>query len=211
MGLFIKSAKVPAKDDGYFDLVGEDGADDFTEVGGAGGGEEEDAKGGEWVGGGDFGEVFKAGADGEACDVDFLGRDFLGEEGFLGVMIGDEKVIAGGARPCGVDFDGVGDDGDDGNVRGGGEEALDHVGVEGVGVDDDVGLECFEEVCDGVFGLCDEGKGLGEVLLVGGAIDPRPDAGGVGGDLAVGAADDAVDAGVAEMAGVGHENLGPAV
>ena len=92
--------------------------------------------------------------------MNFLRRDFLGEEGFAGVVIGDEEMIAGGAGPGGVNFDGVGDDGDDGNLVTGGELAVHHVGVEGVGVYDHVGLELAEETSDGILGFRDEGEWL---------------------------------------------------
>ena len=103
-------------------------------------------------------------------------------------------MIAGGAGPSGIDLDGVGDDRDHRDALAFFiEEPVDHVGVERVGVDDEVGLEVIKEGCQSVLGLGDEGEGFGEILSIGRAIDPGPDAGGVGRDLAIAATENPVD------------------
>ena len=180
---------------------------EFTELGGARSREEENAKG--FKGGVSvyFRKVLEAGADGESGDVDFLVRDFLGREGFFSVVVCDEKVVAGGAGPGSVYFDRVSNDGDDGDAGVGGKVAFYHVGVEGIGVYDDVGFKVTKELSYGIFGPLDEGKRFAKVLLVSGTVNPGPDLWGVGGNLTVGAAEKAVDTGVAKFTGVCQENL----
>lgn len=204
----IETAEVAPQNDGDLGVVNESGADDVVDVGRAGGGEEEDAEGGQRSVRGDFWKLLEAGADWESGDLDFFGGDFLGDESFPGVWVGDEEVVTGGAGPGGVDLDGIGDHGDDGDPAPGRELPLDHVGIDGVGVDDEVWLELIKEVCYGVFGLGDEGQWSGKILLVGGVVHPGPQAWGVGGDFPIAAAENAVDPGVAEMAGVGDEDFG---
>ena len=137
----------------------------------------------------------------------FFGGDFLGEERLAGVMVGDEEMIGGRARPGRIDLNRVCDDGDDGDSRSGVKLALYHVWIERVSIYNDVGLELLKKAGDGVFGLGDEGEGRVEVLLISGAIDPSPNTWGVGGDFSIDAAEKVIDAWVAEVAGVGHEDL----
>lgn len=205
--LVIKSAKVAPENDGDLAFVNESGPDDIVDVRGAGGGEEKDAEGGQGILRGDFPEAFEARADGKSGDFDFVGRNVAGDQAFVRVFVGDEEIVGGRAGPGRVDFDGVGDDGDDGDAPSVCELAVDHVRVERVGVDDQIGLELVEEVGDGVLGFGDEGEGLGEVLPVRRAVHPSPDDGGVGGDFAVCFAEEGIDAGVAEVAGVGDQNF----
>lgn len=82
------------------------------------------------------------------------------------------------------------------------EEAFDHVGVERVGVDDEIGTKLPEEFGHGVFSLGDEGKGFAEILPIGRLIDPGPEFGGVGGNFPVGSTEEPVDDGVSQVAGV---------
>lgn len=123
--------------------------------------------------------------------------------------VGDEKVVAGGAGPGGIDLDGVSDDGDDGRrvVRMVVLLPPNDVGVEGVGIDDDVWGKVSKEGGDGFLGFRDKGEGFAEVVPIGGVVDGGPDGGEVGGDFAIEAAEDAINARVPEVAGVGETNL----
>lgn len=202
-GLLVKAAKVASQDNGDLSVVGEDGPDDVIDMGRAGSGKEEDPKRVDGSGGGNFGELFEAGADGKSGDGGFFFRDLLADEGFQGVGVGNEEVVARGAGPRGIDFDGIGNDGDNGDAGVVAEEPVDHVRVKRVGVDDEVGLEFLKEGGDRALGFRDEREGLGEILPVGGAVDPGPESGSVGGDLAIGSAEESVDHRVAQVTGVG--------
>jgi len=208
MDLAVEAAEVAPKNDGDSGVVSEGGADDVVDVRGAGCREEEDAEGIERVVRSDLGEFFEARADGETKDLDFLGRNFLRNKSFSGVLVGNEKVVTGRSGPSGVDLDRVRDHGDDGDAAAAFQLSLHHVGVDRVGADDEVGLELVEEICHGVLGFGNKRERAGEVLLVGGTIEPRPNARGVGRDFTIGPAEKAVDTRVAEVAGVRDENLG---
>ncbi len=208
MDLAVKAAKISPKNHGDSSVVGEGGTDDVVDVRRACGREEEDAEGVEGIVRGNFGEFFEARAHGKADDLNFFGRNLLGNEPFPGVLVGDEEMIAGRSGPGGVDLDGVGYHGDDRNAAAAYKLSLNHVGVDRVGVDDEVGLELVKKVSDGVFGFVNEGEGAGEVLLIGGTIHPRPNDRSVGRDFTIGPAEKAVDTRVAEMAGVGYQNVG---
>jgi hypothetical protein len=75
----------------------------------------------------DFGRLSKRGLTGNPVIWIFSGRKVTGDEPFAGVLVSDEKMIAGGAGPGRVDLDGVGDDRDDGDTPSGGELSLNHV------------------------------------------------------------------------------------
>ena len=139
--------------------------------------------------------------------MDFFLRKIVGDQAFAGVLVGDKEVVAGRAGPGGIDFDGVGDDGDNRDSLPTRKLAIDHVRVKRVGVDYHVRLELIQQIGDCVFGLPDEGQRFREVLSVGGAIHPGPDFRRVGGDLTVGFAKEGIDAWVAEVAWVGDQNF----
>lgn len=128
----------------------------------------------------------------------------MAAERLKGVGIGNEEVVAGRAGPGGIDLDGVSDDSNDGDTTAlFVEEPVDHVGIKRVGVDDEIGLEVIEQGGDGILGLCDEGQRFGEILSISGTIHPGPDAGGVGCDFAIGAAENPVDDGVSKVTRIG--------
>jgi len=205
--LVVKPAEVTPENNGDVAFVKESGSDDIVDVRRAGGGEEKDAEGGQGIIRGDFPEVFEARADGKSGDFDFVGRNVAGNQAFVRVFVGDEKIVGGRSGPGRVDFDGVRHDGNDRDAPSVRELAFDHVGVERVGVDDQIGLELIEQVGDGVLGFSDEGEGLGEILPVRRAVHRGPNDRGVGGDFSVCFAEEGIDAGVAEVAGVGDQNF----
>jgi hypothetical protein len=79
------------------------------------GGEVEDAEGFAGILVADGGECGEEGVYGEAGADDFLFRDAPAAHCFEGCLIGDEEEIGGSTEPGGVDFDGVSDDGEDGD------------------------------------------------------------------------------------------------
>lgn len=89
--------------------------------------------------------MLEAGADWKSGDTDFFSWDLLAAQGLEGVEVSDEEVIAGGPGPGCIDLDGVGDDRNNRDAAAFFvEEPVDHVGVEGVGVDDEIGFEVIE-------------------------------------------------------------------
>ena len=215
-GPAIEFADIAAEDDGDFGGpagVVEDGAGGAADGGAFGGGKEEDA---EWFGGilgGDGGEGAEALVDGEAGFDDAVGGDLAVDEAAPGFGIGDEPVVGGGLAPGGVDVEGIGDDGDDGAARLALlEGAVEEVGVERVGADDDVGSEGAEAVAEGVFDAPHEGDVLfGEVAVFDTVVDARPGARGVGGDEAVAGAEEFVHPGGTLRAGIDDFHDGLAV
>ena len=171
-------------------------------------GEVEDVEGVGAGVGGKGGEVLEAGGDGEAVVDDFFCREVL--EVFASVRVGDEPVVGGGFAPGGIDLDGVGDDGDDGFAGVFFKDSFYKVGIEGVGGNDDVGLKLGDFFCKGAFGFTHKEGGFGEVLFFCAEVDAVPEIGVVGGDVAVGGADEVIEAGGAHGAGVEDTGLGTA-
>lgn len=174
-------------------------------MGELGGGEIEDAEGVDGVVFREWCEGGKGGVDGKAGVDDFFLRDAPLVHGLAGELVGDEPVVGGGAEPGGVDFDGIGDDGEDGEF---GAvflfDAFDEVGVDGEGGDDGGGLVGFDEVLEVCLGFAHEGEALFfEVAFVGAAVDFFPDFREVGGDDAVGPLEGFGGLGGSEQAGVG--------
>lgn len=208
LNLTIQPTDISAQNDGDLGIVTENGPDDVVDMRGFCGGEKEDPERADGVVCSDFWKVLEPRAYREADDVDFFGGQILSDEAFAGVIIGDEKVITGRAGPGGVDFDGIGNDRDDGNAGTGLELAFHHVGIQRVGIDHDVRPEVIEKPGDGILGFCDERERFRKVLTVGGAIHPGPDSRSVGGDFTIGPAKKTVDAGIPQITGVGNENPG---
>ena len=129
MGLTVESADVSSEDDRDLGIMVQDRADDVIDMRGLGGGKEEDSKGLDGIGWSDFREILEPRADREANDLNFFGWEFLSEEAFAGVIVGDEKVIARRFGPGGIDFDGVRNHGDDGDTCSCLELSLYHVRV----------------------------------------------------------------------------------
>ena len=153
-------------------------------------GKEEDTKGVLFCDGGfgvDFWEGFEERADREPRDDDFLFGNLFVNEDFFSVGFGHEEVMTRGARPCCIYFERIGNDCDD---RDGGcsvEVPSNHVRIDGVGVDDDIGLVVGDELCDSFLRFRNKGEGLREILLIGRSVNPSPDSRGVGGDLTISA------------------------
>lgn len=70
------------------------------------------------------------------------GSETLAKHGIAGVWVGHQPGLGGGFEPGRIDFDGIGDDGENG--WGGavvGEDSLQEIGVERVGADDGLRLK----------------------------------------------------------------------
>ncbi len=122
-----------------------------------GGGEVEDAEGFAGILVADGGECGEEGVYGEAGADDFFFRDAPAAHGFEGCLIGDKEEVGGSAEPGGVDFDGVRDDGEDGDFFTDFlEVAFEEVGVDRVGGDDGGGLVFADESLEEALGVAHE-------------------------------------------------------
>lgn len=74
--------------------------------------------------------------------------------------------------------------------------SADHVGIDRIGVDDDIGFVVGDEFCDSFLRFGDKGEWLGEILLISRSVNPSPDSRGVGGDLSIGANKEPINSGV---------------
>jgi len=88
------------------------------------------------------------------------------------------------------------------------EESFQKIRIKGVGADDEVGLYALQSFVQGVFRRLKKGERFGEVLAVGGLIDPTPDTGGVGNDEVISPFENAICARAAEVAGIADPNVG---
>lgn len=170
-----------------------------------------DAEGGNGVISGDGGEIREVWVHGEAGLDDLGFRQALADEGLAGALIGDEPVVGGCLAPGGVDFDGVGDDGENRNFCSGRffKDAFEEVGVERVGADDGTWLVPEDEFAELVFWSPHEGDALArEILAFGGEVDFPPEPWGMGGDGAVAASQAFVEERGAEGAGVSDDGGG---
>lgn len=183
----------------------------LADEGALGGGEVEDAEGVAGAGGSDGGEGFEDGVYGEAGVDDFGGGEVGFFHDFGGLGIGDEPVIGWGAEPGGVDFEGVGDDGEDREVDFGGDlifNAVEEIGVERVGADDGGGLVFADDFEEFALGFAHEGDaGFAEIAAVGHGVDFRPGIGHVSGNEAVSIAEPCGGDGGGGLAGIGHHGV----
>ncbi len=132
----MEEAEAFSHDEGEVDVRRgfEQGAAVATEKSFLGGGEVEDAEGLAGIVRRNGAEGGEGGVDRKAGLEDFFLRDAPAAQGFEGGAVCDEEVVGGGAEPGGVDLDGIGDDGEDGElVTGFLEAAFEKIRVDGVG------------------------------------------------------------------------------
>lgn len=174
------------------------------------GGKVEDAEGFAGIVRGDGAEGGEGWIHGEAGLDDFLLGNAPAAHGFQGRTIGDEEVVGGGAEPGSIDFDRVGDDGEDGACGAGFlEAAFEKIRVDRIGGGDGVWLVFLHERVEVSLGRAHQGKVLpGEIALVGALVDFFPDPGKVGGGKAVGPLDDGSRVGGGEETGIGDAGFG---
>lgn len=86
--------------------------------------------------------------------------------------------------------------------------ALQLIGVNGIGADDEMGLKFPKQFSDCSFGVLEEKEGFGKILSIGGMVDHRPERGNVSGDFPVGLAEEGINFGASEVAGISDFDIG---
>lgn len=112
----IQSAEVSPKNNGDMVVVTNSGSDDVRDARGTCGRKEKNVEGFKWVVRGDFFEALEARAHRKSCDINFVFGEITCDQPFASMIVSDEKIVAGGASPGGINFDGVGYDSNNGDA-----------------------------------------------------------------------------------------------
>lgn len=173
-------------------------------------GEVKDAEGIEIILCGDGRKVSEVGVDGETGFDDACFRESLADECGACALIGDEPEVGGSLAPCGVDFDGVCNHGDDRDFRASFfKDTFKKVGVERVGADDDLGVMLGDDFAELFLRFAHHREMVfGEILFFCGEVNFSPKPWSVGGDPAVKVAEAGVEEWGTQRAGVGDHGAG---